>query len=101
MRRVVEVQLEWTTASVSAADAALVGPLLASPRITFATAGGVVVGDRDVESLGRWEGGRLAFPVKLALVHVGPALAARGFDVGFSPLTRHTSSPFSSLWPVQ
>jgi hypothetical protein len=83
--RLVEILLDWTAASVGAADAGLVGPLLACPVITFSTAAGVVVGRRATESLGRREGGRLMFPAKLALVHVAPALAARGFTVRLTP----------------
>jgi hypothetical protein len=84
-RKIVEIRLDWTAASVSAASAGLVGPLLESPMITFSTAAGVVVGRRDFEPLGRWEDGRLAFPAKLALVHVAPALAARGVEVRLTP----------------
>src|SRR5437588_304436 len=84
-RREIEIRLDWTTASVDAADAALVGPLLGSPTTTFVLDSGRVVGRRGAEPLGRREEGRLAFPAKLALVHVAPGLDARGIGVRFAP----------------
>jgi hypothetical protein len=80
-RREVEVRLDGIAASVAAAAAPLVEPLLHIRKVSFAVDGGVVVGHRDFESLGRRVRGRLVFPAKLAATRVAPALHLRGYQV--------------------